>query len=116
MPSGWDWRCRASICTCPRSRACRCVGRSPASSQLTPMPHAEIHNSTGFAYVATVVSDEQAVPQHVSIVQAEYSFNTTGGLELLEEQIPPTLAGEWYGDPATSSIRLEPQFAFVKPS
>jgi hypothetical protein len=80
------------------------------------MPHAEIRNSTDFAYVATVVSDEQAVPQYVSVVQAEYSFSASGTLELLEEQLAPSLGGEWYGDTSTSSIKLEPLFAFLKPA
>ena len=81
------------------------------------MPHAEIRNSTGFSYAATVLSDENAVPQYVSIVQAEYSFSATGELQLLEEQAAANLGGEWYGDdPAVSSIKLEPQIAFVKPA
>lgn len=80
------------------------------------MPHPEIKNATGFSYGMTVAGDEQAVPQFVSIVQAEYSFSAAGEIELLAEQAAPNIGGEWYGDPAESSIRLEPQFAFVKPA
>lgn len=80
------------------------------------MPHPEIHNDTGFAYATIVVSDEESVPQYVSIVQAQYSFATGGPLLRLEEQPDAILGGEWYGDPAVTSPRLEPQFAFVKPA
>lgn len=79
------------------------------------MPHPEIRNGTGFAYAATVLSDEEAVPQFVSIVQAEYLFSASGELQLLPEQAAPNLGGEWYGDDlAVSSIKREPQFAFIK--
>jgi hypothetical protein len=80
------------------------------------VPHPEIKNSTAFAYGMTVANDEEGVPQHVSIVQAEYSFSPMGQVELLAEQAAPSIGGEWYGDPADSSIRLEPQIAFVKPA
>src|SRR5262249_16890169 len=73
-------------------------------------------DSTGFAYAATVANDEQGVPQYVPIVQAEYSIAASGLLELLDQQAPANVGGEWYGDPADSSIKLEPQFAFVKPA
>jgi hypothetical protein len=80
------------------------------------MPHAEVRNQTPFAYTPIVVSDEEGAPQYVSLVQAEYSFSDPARLVLLEEQATPNVAGEWYGDPAESSMRLEPQFAFVKPA
>jgi hypothetical protein len=79
------------------------------------MPHPQINNHTAFAYATCVLADEEAVPQYVSIVQAEYSFARPGALELLEEQSHPNLAGEWHGDPASSSIKLEPHIAFMKP-
>lgn len=80
------------------------------------MPHPQIHNDTGFVYATFVVSDEESRPQYVSIVQAQYSFAAGGPLVRLEEQPDPNLGGEWYGDPAVTSLKLEPQFAFVKPA
>jgi hypothetical protein len=80
------------------------------------MPHYEVRNQTPFAVEAVVMTDEEGVPQFVPLVQASFAISDTGGLTLLEEQPPPNIAGEWYGDPATTSQKLEPQIAFIKPS
>jgi hypothetical protein len=80
------------------------------------MPHPEVRNDTAFAHEWLVLADEEAVPQCVSLLQATYSISADGELLLLEDQPSPKLDGEWYGDPANSSVRLEPQTAFLKPT
>jgi hypothetical protein len=80
------------------------------------MPHPEVHNRTRFAYESLLAADEEAVPQFVGLVQACYGISPEGQVTLLEEQPEPVLGGEWYGDPATSSMRLEPHIAFSKPT
>lgn len=79
------------------------------------MPHLEVLNHTGFTYQSVFLVDEEGVPQFVPLVQACYAFSPAGDLSLLEEQPAPNLGGEWLGDPAQTSLRLEPQIAFVKP-
>jgi len=79
------------------------------------MPHPEVRNRTSFAYESLLVSDEEAVPQFVSLVQGCYGISKEGRAVLLDEQPAPVIGGEWYGDPASSSMRLEPQIAFWKP-
>lgn len=78
------------------------------------MPHTDVRNLTPFAYEPLVVTDEDGVPQFVPLVQASFSIEPDGRLVLLEEQPAPNIAGEWYGDPASSSLRVEPQIAFAK--
>jgi hypothetical protein len=78
------------------------------------MPHFEVRNHTPFAYESLVLSDENGVPQFVTLVQASFSIGAAGVLSLLEEQPALNLGGEWHGDPANASLRLEPQMAFVK--
>jgi hypothetical protein len=80
------------------------------------MPHFAVRNHTPFAYDSLALTDEEGVPQFVMLVQASFSIGPGGALSLLEEQPAPNVGGEWYGDPAEASPRLEPQMAFVKPS
>jgi hypothetical protein len=62
------------------------------------------------------LTDVEGIPQFVLLVQAAFSIAHPGGLSLLGEQPAPNVAGEWYGDPASASLKLEPQIAFVKPA
>jgi hypothetical protein len=80
------------------------------------MPHFELDNSTPFVSESLLLADEEGVPQFVLLVQATFSIQSTGELPLLEEQAPIVMEGAWYGDPATSSLRWEPQMAFIKPA
>jgi len=80
------------------------------------MPHAELRNRSKFAFESLVLADEEGVPQYVALMQATYAFSADGTLALLEEQPKPNLGGEWYGDPAATSLKYEPQMAFVKPA
>jgi hypothetical protein len=80
------------------------------------MPHFELDNSTPFVCESLLLADEEGVPQFVPLVQVTFSIESTGELSLLEEQPPIVMEGAWYGDPATSSLRREPQMAFVKPA
>jgi hypothetical protein len=78
------------------------------------MPHFDVRNGTPFGYESLVLTDEDGVPQFVTLVQASFAIGP-GGLMPLEEQPAPNLAGDWHGDPAQASPRLEAQIAFVKP-
>jgi hypothetical protein len=80
------------------------------------MPHVDIDNRTPFACESLVLADEEGMPQFVPLVQASFAIDPAGDLTLLDPQPTPNLAGEWHGDPAAASVRLEPQTAFVKPS
>jgi hypothetical protein len=79
-----------------------------------PMPHPEVVNRTEFAHEPLLLTDEDAMPQFVALVQGSYSISTQGEVAFLPEQPPPNPGGEWIGDPGLSSMRLEPQIAFEK--
>ena len=49
-------------------------------------------------------------------MQATFRIPDDGDLVLLDDQPSLKLEGEWYGDPASSSLRIEPQTAFMKPA
>ncbi len=78
------------------------------------MSFPKVRNETGFAFECLHVTDERGMPVFVPLVQATYSIAASAVPELLKEQPPISLAGEWYGDPAVTSIRMEPQSAFIK--
>lgn len=81
------------------------------------MPHPEVENRTSFALEMLFLADEEGRPLLVPLVQATYRIHPGRGLFLAEEQPPPSLSGELRGkDPAVSSYRIEPSFAFFKPA
>lgn len=77
--------------------------------------HAEVLNRTGFGFTALHTMDEEGRPLVVPIVRATFLVKG-GALTPVAPQPDPSLAGELYGeDAATSSYRVEPEIAFVKP-
>jgi hypothetical protein len=78
------------------------------------MPHAEIDNPAGFGYEPLFVTDTDGRLVFVPLLQAAYLVDEECRLRPLDEQPPPQLAGEWYGDPEFTSVKWEPQIAFQK--
>lgn len=77
------------------------------------MPHPLVDNRTPYAFEALQLADEEAVAQCVPCVQATFLISPEG-LIPLPEQRPVKAGGQWRGDPATTSMVMEPQVAFVK--
>ncbi|AKT40386.1 DUF2169 family type VI secretion system accessory protein [Chondromyces crocatus] len=81
------------------------------------MGHPRIENGTPFALDLLFLLDEEGRSLLVPLVQATYAIVPGRGLVLADEQLPPSLTGETWGeDPAVSSYRIEPAFAFTKPA
>jgi hypothetical protein len=78
--------------------------------------HPEITENLGFGYESLLVTDPSGVPMFVPLIQVTCLIGRDGELYPLEEQVPPRLAGQWYGDPEFASIEWEPQIAFYKPN
>jgi hypothetical protein len=79
------------------------------------MGHASIENLSPFAFATTFAADEEGRPLMATVIQASYSISP-GDLQILNEQLPVNLAGKPWGDPGTSSYKIEPQSAFTKPA
>jgi len=77
------------------------------------MGHPEVENGTPFGFEPVFVTDEEGRPLFVPVVKASYDV-TARGLSLAQEQAPVCLAGEPWGDPKTSSWRLEPEATRAK--
>ena len=79
------------------------------------MPHPDITNTSPYACELLFVNDSGGFLVCVPLIQATLRIRTDGPLELLAKQPPVDLAGQWWGDPAGSSMRIEPQIAPEKP-
>jgi hypothetical protein len=79
------------------------------------LPHAALANPTGLVAEPLILADEEGVPLAVPLIQGSWHIGEGGALAWLAKQPPLRLGGEWHGDPASTSMRLEPQIAFVKP-
>jgi hypothetical protein len=78
------------------------------------MGHPTIDNETPFAFAPLFVADEEGTPVLTTIVKATLDVLPDGYVVLADNQKEVNFAGEHYGEPATSSLRFEPETAFVK--
>jgi hypothetical protein len=62
------------------------------------------------------VADEEGRPIVAPLVKATFDILPGGALDLAEEQIAIDFAGAHHGEPGQSSLRFEPEVAFVKPA
>ena len=72
-------------------------------------------NESPFAAQELFLADEDGRDLLTVVVKATYAIRPDEPLELEEEQVPVDLTGTYYGDPAESSARFEPEVAFTKP-
>lgn len=79
------------------------------------MPHPAIDNPTPFATALLLLTDAQGRPALVPMLQAAFSIGRGGELAPLDPQPQVAIGGQWWAEPGTSSLRLEPQIAPAKP-
>ncbi len=79
------------------------------------MGHPATENLTPFVFEPVFVADEEGRPLLVAVVKATYALSPDG-LTLAQEQEPPLLAGDCYGEPETASYRYEPEGGLAKPA
>jgi hypothetical protein len=78
--------------------------------------HADVDNRTPFAFQALFLADEDGQPVVVPVIKATFDILAGGSLDLSEEQAALILEGESNGAPGESSLRFEPEVAFIKPA
>ncbi|QRK06484.1 DUF2169 domain-containing protein [Archangium violaceum] len=74
-----------------------------------------IDNRTPFVCEPLALADPEGRPLLVVVVKATYLL-AQGQLRVADEQVPIQLAGEYWGEPETSSYRYEPECAPGKPA
>ncbi|MDX2476327.1 MAG: DUF2169 domain-containing protein [Gammaproteobacteria bacterium] len=78
------------------------------------MAYKGLENSTDFAAELALLADENGRDLMLVMVKATYSISETGHLQLIEEQIPVNLAGEYYGEAGKTSLKYAPEANFAK--
>lgn len=85
------------------------------------MPHPYITNHSPYVVEPLIVPDEEGRYVLAPIVKGTFELRTTdregrrGTLVVADDPAPICFAGEFWGEPETSSYRLEPETAFTKP-
>jgi hypothetical protein len=78
------------------------------------MGHPEIENRTPFAFAPLFLADEDGRPVLATVVKATFDVSGLGEVTIAEKQEPVDFAGKHYGEPGKSSVRIDPEVAFVK--
>ena len=72
-------------------------------------------NTTGMLAALAVAADPEARDHCVVVIKGTFQTDARGELQLCAEQQPLVMTDEHYGDPATTSVRYECDFALAKP-
>lgn len=75
-----------------------------------------LFNKTPYAAERNWIRDKTGVHWWIVAVRATFSLDASGRLTLADEQLPPTLAPEYFGPPDTSSLRYDSDLLAVKPA
>ena len=73
-----------------------------------------VSNTTGMEAELTLVADKNARDQCVVVIKGTFTVDALGKLTLADKQRSLVYADEHYGDPGTTSIRYECDFALEK--
>lgn len=74
----------------------------------------QFRNETPFVGRLTLMPDADGIDTFIAVVKATFLLGTE--LQLAAEQVPVAAAPEYWGDPATSSLRVSPELLLPKPS
>ena len=89
------------------------LDRGPKPTPASPMQITS--NTTGMEAGLAVVSDKHARDHCVVVVKGTFETSPSGEPKLSAEQQPLVATDEHYGEPATTSVRYESEFALEKP-
>src|SRR5690242_14955254 len=74
----------------------------------------QVQNRTPFVAQLNLLPDANGVDTVFGILKATFSLGAV--VRVSDEQVPVTLADEYYGEPATSSIRVPSDVSLGKPA
>jgi hypothetical protein len=75
-----------------------------------------LENQTPLETRAVPLRDKEGYPVVVLVAKGTYCLSPDGGCQFAKEQSPLVEADEYYGDPETTSVRYESDFAIFKPA
>ena len=74
----------------------------------------QLRNTTPFKGALSLFPNEEGIDTLYVVIKATFQLGEE--LSLAEEQVPPTQADEYWGEPATSSLRYASDLHLGKPS
>src|SRR5262249_5426198 len=74
-----------------------------------------VHSFAGFPAAATIALDKAGIEHLVVVAKATFAIDPGGDTRLAEKQVPLKRADEHHGEPETTSVRYENDFAPYKP-
>lgn len=75
-----------------------------------------VNNRTAYAAERNWVRDKNGVHHWMVAVKATFTFEQDGSFKLADEQLPPLVAPEWFGDPAATSLKYDSDMGATKPT
>jgi len=72
------------------------------------------YNTTGMVAELGITADKDARDHCVAVIKGSFLINARGELALAEKQQPLVVADEHYGNPASTCVRYESDFALTK--
>src|SRR3954447_12419801 len=75
-----------------------------------------LFNRTPYAADRNWTRDKDGVHWWIVAVKATFDLSADGDVMLAEEQLPPLLAPEYFGEPAKSSLKYDSDLLAVKPT
>jgi hypothetical protein len=75
-----------------------------------------LFNGTPYGADRNWTRDKDGIHWWIVAVRATFDIAPTGDLRLAEEQVPPLLAPEYFGDPEKTSLRYDSDLLAVKPA
>ena len=76
----------------------------------------DIKNNTPFEFIALPNYDKDGREVFTNVVKATFSLSSNRSIAIANEQVPITMADEYWGEPGTTPIKYESDLAVFKPS
>jgi hypothetical protein len=76
----------------------------------------DIKNNTPFEFIGLPNYDKEGFEVFTNIVKGTYTISTHRSLAIADDQVPITMADEYWGEPGVSPVKYESDLAVYKPS
>jgi len=76
----------------------------------------EVINNTPFEFIPVPNYDREGREVFTNIVKGTFTLRTNQSLTIADEQVPITMADEFWGDPGISPVKYESDLAIFKPA
>ena len=76
----------------------------------------DVNNKTPFEFIAIPNYDKDGREVFTNIVKATYSLVTNQSIVVSEDQVPITMADEYWGEPGVTPVKYESDLAVFKPA